>query len=559
MQNNPRKPADLELSGDPDSRLGRKEVDRGNSLLGSRRAKHRDWIWIAILIAPSLYLLLTLPPLWRDTDGFNEIASTFAPKGIIHWLPFYCFFGRLVMIAGGIIGNLLTGRGMPYLSIGTPELSEIGIYSLLIVQHLFLIYSLAFVIRAFTDRFLLRILFAGFFAITPWIYLFAQCIGTEAFSNPLVCLIAGYGWICVRTPELNPRRFALVFLLLLAAALTRHINLLMVSLLPLALLTPAVFQAFLSETEPTNGFRPWRKLFVSAGIGVLVPLASVGVQQAMCWMFRVPYRSTFGVTFEWRLNYLNALGPAERDAILNKVSTKVNDLAVTEAIHDLEESMDRKEANRHEGFLYERIDNILARSDERRNLQQHTFQIDSKLNRVAQAFLTPPDPALLNAVKNEVLRIPMLSQADLAQQPLELTDALQHELGAPRYARLRPLRSFQFPLGHYKKVFDTNAYFQLLKGVPMGVFALAGVAGGILVLANSRRSFVEVTGVCYAWSMIATGFLMAVGNCFSTSYGPRYFLPLYSFLQISLMLVLAFLPSVSTARRNRSRSATEQN
>jgi hypothetical protein len=43
----------------------------------------REWIWIAILILPSLYLLLTLPPLWRDSDGFNEIASTFAPKGII--------------------------------------------------------------------------------------------------------------------------------------------------------------------------------------------------------------------------------------------------------------------------------------------------------------------------------------------------------------------------------------------------------------------------------------------------------------------------------------------
>jgi hypothetical protein len=46
-----------------------------------------------------------------------------------------------------------------------------------------------------------------------------------------------------------------------------------------------------------------------------------------------------------------------------------------------------------------------------------------------------------------------------------------------------------------------------------------------------------VTGVCYAWSMVATGFLMALGNCFSTSFGARYYLPLYSFAQISLMLL----------------------
>ncbi|HZC36192.1 MAG TPA: hypothetical protein VE242_11290, partial [Chthoniobacterales bacterium] len=140
-----------------------------------------DLIWIAVLVLPSLYILFSLPPLWRDTDGFNEIASTFAPKGIIHWLPGYCFVGRLLLIAAGIIGNLITGRGLPYLSLGTPELSDIGIYGLLVFQHLFLIYSLFFVVKTVANSFPLRLLFSIFFALTPWLYLFAQCIGTEAF------------------------------------------------------------------------------------------------------------------------------------------------------------------------------------------------------------------------------------------------------------------------------------------------------------------------------------------------------------------------------------------
>src|SRR5437773_2643733 len=67
----------------------------------------RDLIWITVLVVPSLYILFTLPPLWRDTDGFNEIASTFAPKGIIHWLPGYCFVARLLMILAGAVGNLV--------------------------------------------------------------------------------------------------------------------------------------------------------------------------------------------------------------------------------------------------------------------------------------------------------------------------------------------------------------------------------------------------------------------------------------------------------------------
>jgi hypothetical protein len=502
----------------------------------------RDLIWIIVLVVPSLYILLTLPPLWRDTDGFNEIASTFAPKGIIHWLPGYCLVARLLMILAGIIGNLVSGHGLPYLSLSTPELNDVAIYSLLVIQHLFLICSLSFVIRTLTSLFLLRLLYAVFFALTPWLYLFAQCVGSEAFSNPLVCLVAAYGWICLRAPDLQLRRLILFFLLLLAAALTRHINLLLIFLAPLAFLAPTIVQTLFpsfSSAPVANGFRGWRKLIVYGSLGVGVAVASIGVQQAMCWMFRVPYRSTFGVTFEWRLDYLNPLPADQRNTILNQVSARVNDPVVTEAIRELIQAMDRKE-DREYGFLYDRIDEILSESS-RTNLQQHTFEIDSKLNRVAQAFLLPPDPALLSTIKSEMLRIPSLTEADLAAQPLVLTDSLQREIAAPRYARLRPLRSFQFSQGHYKELFDRNAYFQLLKNVPLGGFVLLSLAGGILVLASSPRSFRNVTGVCYAWSMVGSGFLMALGNCFSTSFGARYYLPLYSFVQISLMLLCSLL------------------
>src|ERR1700736_5189487 len=77
---------------------------------------------LLILSIPSLYTLLTLPPLWRDSDGFNEIASTFAPKGIIHWLPGYCFGGRLLVCAASIVGSLLGGHGIPYFSISITPL-----------------------------------------------------------------------------------------------------------------------------------------------------------------------------------------------------------------------------------------------------------------------------------------------------------------------------------------------------------------------------------------------------------------------------------------------------
>jgi hypothetical protein len=448
------------------------------------------------------------------------------------------------MIFAGTVGSFVTGHGLPYLSIGTPELSDIGIYSLLVVQHLFLIYSLFFVVRTVTNLFFLRLLFAFFFALTPWLYLFAQCIGTEAFSDPLVCLIAGYGWICLRSPDLQLRRLVMLFLLLLAAALTRHINLVLICLVPMALAVPVIMRTFfpdraLSPKPASSNFRGWRKLLVYGCLGVAIAIASIGIQQTMCWLFRVPYRSTFGVTFEWRLDYLDTLPAEERNTILGRVSAKVNDPIVTEAIRDLIRAMDRKE-NRGYGFLYDRMDEILSQSGPK-SLQQHTLEIDSKLNRVAQAFLTPPDPALLGTIRNEMLKIPFLTQADLAAQPLTLTDSLQREMAAPRYARLRPLCSFQFTQGHYQQIFERNAYFQLFKNVPLGALALLSFAGGFLVLGISPRNFLNVTGVGYAWSMVVTGFLMALGNCFSTSFGVRYHLPLYSLLQISVMLLTSLL------------------
>src|ERR1700757_3710977 len=67
-------------------------------------------ILLIILSIPSLYIFLTLPPLWRDEDAFNEIVSTFAPAGIIHFLPGYCLGGRLIIFAGSIVASLWGGH-----------------------------------------------------------------------------------------------------------------------------------------------------------------------------------------------------------------------------------------------------------------------------------------------------------------------------------------------------------------------------------------------------------------------------------------------------------------
>src|SRR5208283_5720606 len=121
-----------------------------------RAHDRRQWILLLILSLPSIYVLLTLPPLWRDSDGFNEVASTFAPKGIIHWLPAYCLGGRSIVFGGSILGSLLTGHGLPYLSISITPLNDAGLYSLIVCQHILLVFSLFRAVTVLSDRFSLQ-------------------------------------------------------------------------------------------------------------------------------------------------------------------------------------------------------------------------------------------------------------------------------------------------------------------------------------------------------------------------------------------------------------------
>ena len=504
-----------------------------------RAPDRRQWILLLILSLPSIYVLLTLPPLWRDSDGFNEVASTFAPKGIIHWLPGYCLGARLILLGAGIVGSLLGGHGIPYLSISITPLNNVGIYTLIVVQHLFLVFSLLYGVNTFSSHFLLRAVFSAFLALTPWIYIYANCIGSEAFSNPLVYLILAYGWKCLRANEFSRERVLLYFVLLVGAALTRQINALFAALLPLALLPPTMGELIQSGarsycSDRQSRFYSGRRFLIFIVIGLCAIGTSVVVQQGMCWLFRVPFRSTFGETFEWRLSYLNGLSEEERNKIIDQISTRLGDPVTTEALEALNRSLNQGD-NWTDMFLFYKIDEILVRSGFS-DMQLRTWQVDLKLNRIATCVLLSAEPHFLRAVWSDFAKWPLFTQMDLAYPPFILTDWLQTQLPYPRYGRLRELASFQHEAGYYNDVWKRIPYFHIFAGIPMLVMGcLAVVFGGITLIARSRVPLAK-EGISYAMSIIVLGLLFALGNCLSTFSGARFYLPVYSLFQMALML-----------------------
>jgi hypothetical protein len=508
-------------------------------------------VLLLILSIPSLYLLSRLPPLWRDSDGFNEIASTFAPKGIIHWLPGYCLGGRLIVFGGSILGSLIGGHGLPYLSISITPLNDAGIYSLIVFQHVFLVLSLFYGITTISDRLPFQVLLAVCFALTPWLYIFAHCIGSEAFSDALVILIAASGLRCAKARELTRKNVLIFFGLLLLAALTRQINALLAALLPLALLPFAVKELVDARVRATTvkdqpRFRSGRRLLIFVLVGLCAIGGSIVVQQMLCWLCRVPYRSTFGQTFEWRLSYLQDLSEQERGAILGRVSAKIKDPAVTEALDALNRSLTQgdKWANM---FLFYKIDEILSRSG-LKEMQHRTWQIDLKLNRIATTVLLSGEPHFLNAVWTDFKRWPFFTQTDLAYEPFILTDWLQTQLPIARYGRLRGLASFQHQPGYYETAWRDVPYFHLFGAVPMWVMAGIGVVlSGSALLLDRKRVWIQNGAAC-AISMIIVGVLIAFANCASTFFGARFYLPVFSLFQLAMFVGISLLGSVLMER-----------
>jgi hypothetical protein len=508
-------------------------------------------VLLLILSIPSLYIFLTLPPLWRDEDAFNEIASTFAPRGILHYLPGYSLGGRLIVFAGSIVGSLLSGHGIPYLSIDKTPLNDTGIYTLIVVQHLFLVLSLFYAVRTLSDHFPMRVLFATLFALTPCVYIYANCIGSEAFSNPLVYLVAASGWSCLKEPELNKRKKFVYFGLLMAAALTRQINMVLAAGLPIALLPLAAKELIRMGVAGTFSSGPSRFLYTRRFVTfVVVGLTAIGtsvlVQQTMCWMFRVPFRSTFGETFQYRLGYLEGLPEQERTAILTRISVNLGDPVVTEALDALNQSLNRGD-KWSDMFLYYKIDEVLSRSGFAEE-QGRSWQIHLKLNRIAACVLLSGDPYFRDAVWTHFVLSPFFTQPDITYPPFELTDWVKTQLRYLRYERLRGLASFQREEGYYKAAWERISYVHLYERVPILemaclTIALAIVFGAMSLIGFTRDPVTEA-GSWYAASMIIAGLLVSFTTCLSTYFQGRLYLPVFSLYQMGMLLVLSLAGNI---------------
>src|SRR4029078_7003228 len=82
-----------------------------------------------------------------------------------------------------------------------PTLTDSGVLTLLLSQHTALCCSAFYFISGVSRFPLIRLLFAGLWAVNPLFYSMAHCVGSETLSLILVLLLGATGMKIVREPR----------------------------------------------------------------------------------------------------------------------------------------------------------------------------------------------------------------------------------------------------------------------------------------------------------------------------------------------------------------------
>ena len=87
------------------------------------------------LFAPSAWMIATIPPLWRDSDAYNQVTQN--PLVATFWGhgPAYCYAAKVPLFLGE---QLERWRGTAAASheSGSSQLTNAGVWLLIIAQHL---------------------------------------------------------------------------------------------------------------------------------------------------------------------------------------------------------------------------------------------------------------------------------------------------------------------------------------------------------------------------------------------------------------------------------------
>jgi hypothetical protein len=504
-----------------------------------------------LLAAPSVYLFCLVPPLWRDSDGFYQVATKFEFLTVLHWPPLYCFCARFPFLLAAVLDGSFFRSGF---SFNWPRITDLGIYLLLVFQHLFLVGALVSVCLMLAKNWLVRFLMGAFFVTCAPIYVFAHCVGSEAIMAPLLLLGATVGLRYVWCPS---RRWLILWFIFIGLnVLDRHANGVIAGLLPLTILILLGLTAIRPARRTGWRDRPGypsvniRSLFISILVSIAAILTANAVILVVCRVDKIPYRSRAGYAFVWRLDFIKDLPLERQTTIINKAETDLQDSAVTAALEQLKEMSARGEFN--PDAVCAALDKALG--EQGYQGQQRHVLLDQKLNRFFAYFLLHDPVDLFQAVARDMSMGMSFTPSLLSKDPFLCTDWLVKHLSEPRFQPIQELKTLSASSEPTEK-YDSSFYCRSWAFLPF-FFVTGAVLLASVFCILTAKSWRHLVLAAYAIASAATGIICAAVSSIVVALLPRLMLPTLILLWFAMVVLLLRLDSLKFAQRKDGAVAT---
>ena len=523
-----------------------------------------SFVLIAVLLAPSIWMLSAIPPLWRDVDAYLQLTRPPGPNTILQYGPLYCFVARIPLYLGYAAECLRVGASLPTLSFfAHPVLSDSGVFLLVGSQHLALALTSSYVIAVSTRLLLVRFIIAVAWAANPLFYTLAHCVGGETLSMILVLLIGATGLRIIRQSRNVPKKeWFLIGVLLWLCTLTRQINAVLAGLLPLTLgllilyRSSAVRFAGCQSRARWNGLR-CKQAFQKAMVAVAVGISSIVLANAslrtLCYAVEIPYHSVVGFAFLGRLKFLAALPVEERNQLLDNATKNANSADVKKVISLLRNEFRGGTAKWDIGAFKKRAQASLFPPEGDVAQQQRFYHA---LNEMVAAFLCPPSKISLSAVATDLKTSQQITIPEVVGFLFVTTKFyFSHREMMPQCASLITFRDKN--ADQIFALFKSHSYFQHPK--KLTYCALFGCWAGLLALFCLITKIRKRDGAdlaSYSAALTTLGLFIMFANCLLAVFQPRYTIPMWELAIMSVTILFGAimeylvspLPSVSRSK-----------
>jgi hypothetical protein len=488
------------------------------------------------LFAPSAWMIATIPPLWRDVDAYNQLTRD--PLITTFWghAPAYSYVAKVPLFLGEQVERW---RGIVSASpeSGLSLLTDTGVGLLIILQHLALCGAAFYFILTISKFLWIRLALAAAWASNALFYTFAHCVGSETLSVIVLVLVVAKGFRLIRS-RAEPRwtDWYLFAIGLCLCLLSRHVNLWLILLLPAAFLLSWAFHRgfFVSGDRIMGcrrrlGTRHLRQAVISLAIGIACVAIANSLTHRLARKSKLHPHSRIGYTFLWRLQFLKTQPPPARVALLQRVAARTHSKEARQLVTLL-------------GQMHQEGIDPAARAFTQRAIpllfpletQVPWGKLDLALNQMAFAFLLPPTPEHLHAARADFIATLKMPVTDISDW-LFVTTAyfFEHKDEMSSCAGLVTFRDASAET--INRIPFQHVYFHLWRGLTYNKVLVIWFINLLALAILARRKEANVAAICaYGIALVTVGLLIAVTNVLLSEFLPRYALPMWQLLLLSL-------------------------